>query len=241
MAQTGRTRSQSMPAGQDGLRPRNMTFRFSNLLISMVLLVVGLPLFGKTRFATLAAAVFGSLLLALAAWSVSVTRRQTIGTLLIAVPALSVRWCTMLVEGIEIGIADQALWVVFYAYCTIMILLYVLRAPRVSGDILCGGVCVYLLMGLAWSAAYRLIEMVQPGSFALAGGSVESGGSDLLFFSFATLTTVGYGDITPTADVARSLALLEGVTGVLYVAMLVARLVSIYIRQTHQESERHRD
>jgi Ion channel len=96
------------------------------------------------------------------------------------------------------------------------------------GDRLFGAVVLYLLLGLIWAVAYQLVDSVLPGAFAgHAGGS--AGIADWAYFSFVTLTTVGYGDITPVALAARSLAILEALVGQLYPAVIIARLVSLQV------------
>ena len=94
-------------------------------------------------------------------------------------------------------------------------------------DTLSGAVSVYLLIGIVFAQLYDLVETLQPGSFSAAFLEPEAspGWTFLLFYSFMTLTTVGYGDITPATDATRSLAILEGTIGVLYVAILIARLL----------------
>ncbi len=120
----------------------------------------------------------------------------------------------------------------FMGFTTAIILWHTLaEESKITADTLYGVVCVYLLSGLTWSSLYTLIEVAQPGSFYVsAAQNLDQviNWSDLLFFSFATLTTLGYGDITPVTSVARSLALLEAVFGVLYNAILIARLVGLY-------------
>ena len=122
--------------------------------------------------------------------------------------------------------------VLFMGFTTVIILRHTLaEEAAITADTLYGAVCIYLLSGLTWTSLYALIEVVQPGSFYVS--SVQNpdqivNWSDLLYFSFATLTTLGYGDITPITSVTRSLALLEAVFGVLYSAILVARLVGLY-------------
>src|SRR5262245_11322015 len=90
-----------------------------------------------------------------------------------------------------------------------------------------GAVAGYLLLGLAWAYAYELVAALAPGAFASAQplAAHERG---YVYFSFVTLTTVGYGDVTPIHPVARSLALTEALTGQLYPAILLARLVSLH-------------
>jgi hypothetical protein len=84
---------------------------------------------------------------------------------------------------------------------------------------------IYLLLGLLWAAVYLAIDAFSPGSIRMVGDSA-GGQTELLYFSLITLSTVGYGDIVPLSGVARILAAMEGVTGVLYIATTVAILVS---------------
>lgn len=95
---------------------------------------------------------------------------------------------------------------------------------------LVGAVCVFLLLGLIWSFAYALLELIAPGSFkGLSPGLGPDADSSWLYFSFVTLTTLGYGDITPVSAMGRSLAFMQAVAGQFYIAVLVAGLVSAYI------------
>ncbi len=126
-----------------------------------------------------------------------------------------------------VAIAAVVVFIAFYVFTLVHVLRYVLRGVQITKDKLFGAVSVYLLMGLAWASVYALVQAVEPGSFA-SNVADSSDSPDLIYFSFVTLTTLGYGDITPVTARARSLALLEAVTGVLYLAVLVARLVSAY-------------
>ena len=91
-----------------------------------------------------------------------------------------------------------------------------------------GAVVLYLLLGVLWAVAYQLLARLSPGAFA---GPTDAGGelAEWAYFSFVTLTTVGYGDITPVALGARSLAILEALVGQLYPAVIIARLVSLQV------------
>jgi len=96
--------------------------------------------------------------------------------------------------------------------------------------LLVGAVCVFLLIGVIWAIAYTLLELLAPGSFAgQAAGPPAGWDSGWLYFSFVTLTTLGYGDILPVSGLARTLAYMEAVVGQFYVAVLVASLVSAYV------------
>jgi hypothetical protein len=110
------------------------------------------------------------------------------------------------------------------------LLRFVLGAKEVETETLAAGVSIYLLLGVLWSYLYLMLVAVHPANPPFKG-DLSSGGftqSDAFYFSLCTLTTAGYGDITPVSHQARILACMESVTGVLYVGMLIARLVSLY-------------
>ena len=96
-----------------------------------------------------------------------------------------------------------------------------------------GAICVYFLIGLIWADVFFILETLQPGSFQIPPEQV--GQATLDYFSYVTLTTLGYGDITPISAPARSLSLLEAMMGQLYLAVLIARLVGIHIAQSHDK------
>jgi voltage-gated potassium channel Kch len=109
-----------------------------------------------------------------------------------------------------------------------MVLTQVFRQGPVTFHRIQGAIAAYLLLGLAWANAYELIELARPGALRFPDG----GGPTpirLIYFSFVTLTTVGYGDITPLHPTARSLAISEALVGQLFPAILIARLVSMEI------------
>jgi hypothetical protein len=117
----------------------------------------------------------------------------------------------------------------FFALTAVRLFSYLHNSRSISLAELNTAVSIYLLLGATWAALYGVIENLHPGSFQL-GGHVTDRPSDLIYFSLVTLTTIGYGDIVPLTGEARMLAALEGVTGVLYVAITVAILVSGYRR-----------
>jgi hypothetical protein len=103
-----------------------------------------------------------------------------------------------------------------------------LRSGPVTFHRLHGAVAAYLLLGIIWAYAYALVALLGPGAFSGAVSPAD-GPRGFFYFSFVTLTTVGYGDVLPVHPVARSLAVLEAVTGPLYLAILIARLVSVAV------------
>jgi Ion channel len=121
-------------------------------------------------------------------------------------------------------------WATIFAALAIVVVLLaqVFRAGRVTHVRIQGAIAAYLLLGAAWAHAYHITEILHPRSFALPAGEMLSA-IDWIYFSFITLTTVGYGDITPVLPIARTLAVGEALTGQLYLAVMVARLVAMEI------------
>jgi hypothetical protein len=132
----------------------------------------------------------------------------------------------------------------FIAFAAAIILRFILGTALVNTQVLCAGIVVYLMLGLLWSLAYMLVAQITPGSFsfALAANSdSRMDGFNAFYFSFGTLTTVGFGDITPVSKVARTLAVVEAVTGTLYLAILISRLVGRYSSATTADGLQHSD
>jgi len=176
-----------------------------------------------------------SVLLLLTMWGVG--PRLRIVTAALGLSALISLWTLHLFASHISRVVGFALTGAFLALLTVIVLLAVLRGQRVTADTIVGALCVYLLFGLTWGNAYALIDLVTPNAFLVAPdlaqaadwGSPTSPIMPLLqYFSFVTLSTLGYGDITPLAPFARSLAVFEAMAGQLYVAVLIARLVGIH-------------
>jgi hypothetical protein len=104
----------------------------------------------------------------------------------------------------------------------------VLGEGRVDAERVCAALCVYLLAGIAFGGIFAALEALAPGALAGAG-SIDL--DEAVYFSFVTLATLGYGDIAPVSSATRALAVLEAVFGQLYLAVLIARLVSLYARE----------
>ncbi len=127
--------------------------------------------------------------------------------------------------SVILALAATAVLILFSTYC---VLRYVLRARVITQDQIYAGVCMYLMLGFAFGAVYYLVNILDASSFSTSSGMAVSGGKpDLMYFSFVTLATLGYGDITPRSNIARSLAVLEALAGMLYIAIFMARLVSL--------------
>jgi hypothetical protein len=99
----------------------------------------------------------------------------------------------------------------------------------VTADTIYGAVCVYTLIGWCFALAYEIVGTLHRGRFF--GGVARATHSDYLFFSFTTLTTVGYGDLVPADDLSRALAIVEAIFGQVFLVVIVARLVALWVMQ----------
>lgn len=120
----------------------------------------------------------------------------------------------------------------FFGYTGLLILGYVLKDGKVTRDKIAAAVCVYLILGIIWSMFYVLAETLDPGAMGGSGLSSMRTMESAVYYSFITLTTVGYGDVVPVSPVAHSLAMVEGIVGQIYLAVMIARLVGLYTRDS---------
>ena len=169
-------------------------------------------------------ALFGLLVLALAVFTLRVTRAQLWLVALLALPAVG-----LLIAQVVTGNEDLAPWAsgfeaAAYFYAAAAMLLYMLDDEQVSTDELFAIPLVFTLMAWAFAHVYVVLQAVDAGTF---GSSTPKGWTELLFLSFTNLSATGLSDFAPVSGHARSVAMLQQVAGVFYVAMVVARLVSI--------------
>jgi len=139
---------------------------------------------------------------------------------------LIVRWSGWRYPAISVF--REPLTLAAIVFLIILLLIRVFRKGPVSGSRLQGAVAVYLLMGLTWAHAYVIFDRHHPDSF-LTSEKTPPTVAGWTYFSFITLTTVGYGDITPKAPVARMLAVGEALAGQMYLAVMLARLVALQV------------
>jgi hypothetical protein len=114
----------------------------------------------------------------------------------------------------------------------------VLFSGNVDGNKIIGSICIYIMMALVWTFGYLLVEEIYPGSLGgLKHSDWHDNLQDVIYFSFVTLTTLGYGDISPITPLARFLAYMEAVAGQFYIAILVASLIGIRLASVGQEEQ----
>ncbi|HVP10642.1 MAG TPA: potassium channel family protein [Phycisphaerae bacterium] len=215
--------------------------RFSafELLVVLVLWIVSASFFWQIKYGDLIEAVLMTLVMLSAVLAVSNSRGTLVVAILLAAPAFTCKWLSHVRPDVMPPEVHMTCALVFMVFLVGHFLRFILRAPRVTSEVLCTAINAYLLMGILWSLAYILVAELVPGSFSFAVGSAPGRamrGFDAVYFSFVTLCTVGYGDVVPVSHGAQMLAIAEAATGLFYVTMLIARLVSLYSTARPPES-----
>ena len=213
-------------------------FSVAYFLGALVLNLVLSPFLDRLPNGLLIETMLMTLVLLSALLSVAGRRRAVLGVVL-AAPAAIGEWLSYWRPDTLIDAIDRGAGLLFIGFVVIELLRFIFQAPRVDSEVLCAAVAGYLLSGLAWSLAYSLLDRLDPNSFVFTLGpkyTQSMNGFTGLYFSFITLSTVGYGDIVPTSSVARMLAILEAIFGMFYTTLLIARLVSLYSSKSPLET-----
>ena len=212
--------------------------RFLYLLIALVAFVTVVPVLEELGQGRMILSIFYSTILLAAAYAVSESRGYFILALILAGPAFVLRWINNFLEGPWLAVVADVLTVLFLLLVAMLILTHVLRDEKVSREKIFGALSVYLLLGVIWSLLFMMVDFLVPGSFG-HGQDRALTGAEMVYYSFVTLTTLGYGDIVPISPSARGLATFEALTGQLYLTVLIARLVGLHI--THSSRRRSED
>ena len=210
---------------------RRLKFRrFSTvqLLIALALFFMWAPFVEEIEGGELIVSGLFSLVLLAGVVAVADRKRVLVIAIVLAIPAIAGRWINHFRPDLVPPAVFLVAGLILIAFVVGNLLRFVLRAPSVNTEVLCGSISAYLMLGLMWTMAYWLVDQLTPGAFAFNVGPRSMNGFNGFYFSFITLSTVGYGDITPVSRIARWLAAMEAMTGLLYVAILISRLVGLY-------------
>ena len=219
------------------------------LMTSMLLMVLLAPLMRGNVTGRILTEAANTFVLIAALYAILRTHRPVVIAVLLILPAALLKsFLNNETDPAPGGVvAMHLLLMAFLIYMMLMILIDVLSEKKVTTDTIKGAVCVYLFMGLFWALAYSLCAFFDPNVFHVTEGVDyevaemafhRDGFSQTVYFSLVTLTTLGYGDITPHSPLVRSLAALEAVVGQIYLIVLVARLVGMHISITPESQSK---
>jgi len=202
--------------------------RFLLLTVLIVALIVLGPFMEGFTGLKLSMNLFFSIIFFSTIYAASQKKNHIIIAVILAIPATFAMWSK------EIAISNTHITIgyicglILFAFAVISILKYIFSYQAVTRQTLSAAVVVYLLIALMWTFIYRLIAMLYPASFAIAHAKLLGAENIYLYFSLVTITTLGYGDITPIGSQAISLAVLEAITGQIYLVVVVAWFVGMY-------------
>jgi uncharacterized membrane protein len=204
--------------------------KFFHLFLCQVLLLIISPYLEQRGVALVVYLLLGAAVFVSGVYAVSDRHAQWIAALALAIPAGAMNAYIALQGDGRIAVPALILTILFLVFTLVSLLRAILSDERVTHDTIYGALNVYLLMALGWSMAYLLLVTLQPHAFVAAAGRPIRALSwfDCQYYSFVTLTTLGYGDIVPMTPQARSLAMMEAMSGTMYVAILIARLVGLH-------------
>jgi hypothetical protein len=206
--------------------------QYTTLLVALLLDIVLVPLLLAVGAGMPVARTVMALVLAAAFIASGVSAVAAFG-LLCAVAAMVLSELTRSPIVVSVEIVLRTLFVAYVIYKLTRDIMR--QGDAVTLDTIAGAACVYMLLGVVWANSYVLLEHLRPGSFVLPDEWKLPGGETapaLIYFSYATLTTVGYGDVRPAGPAAGGMAIVEAVVGQLFLAITIARLVGKHLSRS---------
>ena len=228
-----------------GLAHHNWPGRFTVLLTAILLFLVTQPIFSGHDFAENLVSVSISLVLLAALYAFRTTRIYFVFALILLVPSLGGRIALLFTSSQTVEIVSATSSCLFLAVTVIALISRLFIVRSVTLDTISAAICAYLLTAVAFAYAFATVELQHPGSFSAAlfertadnVAPLVASLHNFIYYSFVCLTTTGFGDIVPISQGARSLSVMESVFGQLYVAILIARLVSLQVAESMMKGQ----
>ena len=198
------------------------------LFVTLLVLVALAPFVEAQRWGLAIRYIVSTLVMLAAVAAVGRSIVSFTFVLALAAPAVTFRW--LAIQTGDSSYVDLALRLDagVYAATIVLLLRYVFDREVLTSDRLWGAAAAYLMIGVLWNFFYAIIDRFGAPAFAIRGKNEVMQLNDLLYFSFGTLTTSGFGDIVPVSRIAQTAAMVEGIVGQLFMAILIARLVGVY-------------
>lgn len=206
--------------------------RFFYLFISILVLFFLSPFIEGFAYLQILFTVFLTAIFLSAIYAISHNKLSTFIATILAIPMIASAWSMYLTDSVAVFIVGRFCGVVFLAFTITHILIYIFRQDEVTRDLIIGAAVVYLLLAIMWFFAYQILELLRPGSFAFPDSQLQDTRHVFMYYSVVTITTLGYGDVTPVTSVARSLSAFEAIVGQLFLVITVAWLVGVHASQS---------
>ena len=201
------------PAGRIAFQEGVLRFSGVYFLSALLLLIVTGPFIDQLEYGILIESVLITIVLFSALLAIGGRRSTLVLGSVLVIPALAGKWVNYFRPDLAPPEIFLGAALLFTGYVVLHLFGFILRAPRVNVEILCTAIANYLMLGLVWAFGYTLIARVNPDAFVVTYGTTAGHlmkGANSMYFSFATLCTVGYGDIVPVSNVARILGNVRG-------------------------------
>jgi len=198
------------------------------LFLALLALLVALPFLSETVHGRVLVGLLNVIVLVTAVAAVESSGLSLVIAILLGVPQLAFQVLALQSDLPEHFVLSWGFGAAFYTFTLAKLLNYVLRRDVMTADKLYGAVAAYLMIAIMWAFLHGVLQYFYPGAYALGGTTKFLNMGEMIYFSFTTFATVGFGDITPALIQSRFLSVLEAVTGVMYVAILIARLTGVY-------------
>jgi voltage-gated potassium channel len=208
--------------------------RFLILLILLLTYILLAPLFDLSTNRLLIRTTLISFVLLAAIGCLRFKKLNLVTSRWFGVLTLVSGWIPVATEIPALLITSAAFRIAFFAIVTVALIYQISASTKVTLSTIIGAIDGYLLLGYMGAAGFTIGELASPGSLKSAGSALA--GTDFIYYTFITMTTVGYGDIVPVAPTARSLAILIAISGQLYIAILISLLVGKYLSAKQAES-----
>jgi len=212
------------------------------LLISLMLMLVLFPFLNQSLFSQILFNLFFSLTLIASLYTISTTLKRFLLGILFLVPSLITRWVPYFSSFQVDIIINHVVTFLFLCYIIYVICYSIFSEKNIRLNTVYGATCVYILLGVLWATVFGFIDYLDPHAFSDLDLAYGSGYLDpltyrfenILYFSFVTLTTLGYGDIVPLSPGVKFLSIIEAITGQLYIATSIARTLGLYISHRYK-------
>ena len=228
---------------------KNLLFRhrFAGLFALLFCVLLIPPYFENTTWIESFWRWLFTLMLFWALYTVSGSRRVLMLAVIVLIPTVGSTWLAEPGQEKYLAYLDNITNILYFGLICAFLGQYILTTQRVTLEVIFAAMCLYMMLAILWAAIYTNLELYYQNAFTFRGEFAEQAGvlqesifRNMMYFSFVTLSTLGYGDVLPVHQVSQSWAAMEAMIGQFFIATIIARLVSVYTVDEEEESIRNR-
>lgn len=205
------------------------------LLAAILSMIIGSPFLDDIFQYAVIPDLFISIIFTLGIYTISRKKMHVYIALALVIPTFIGIWSFHLYQTEKLLVAGQLFGAFFFGFVISLLIKFIFNQKVITLEVIYAAVVVYLLMAMMWAFAYLILEYFNPGSFSIPAGLTRDT-YQYLYFSFVTITTLGYGDVAPLTQKASSLVILEAVIGQMYLVIIVAWLVGMYVSRRSRKN-----